>query len=130
MAVTTTAIMREHLKAITSQARQIALLEEKAARYEKLAAEWEQRALAAEGKLADQVNWEQAAAHNYEAYMTAERKSGYLRALLERLCDAHTTEELASARKAAYHHLYNGGEEAREEVSSNGRYEGAHRSIE
>lgn len=48
MAVTTTAIMREHLKEIIHQAKQIALLEERVDQAEKLAATWEERALKAE----------------------------------------------------------------------------------
>ncbi len=68
---------------IERQARRLALAEAERDRCEKLAATWEERALAAEGKLESQVDWEAAAEHNFEAYKQEQQRVIALEAKLE-----------------------------------------------
>jgi hypothetical protein len=79
MAVTTSAIMHEHLDKIIHHAKEIALLEERADLAEKLAVTWKQQALRAEQKLADQVDWHLFSQHNYEADKAEQCREGEYR---------------------------------------------------
>ena len=77
------------LDKIADQAVEIARQETARNRYEKAAATWEERALRAEQKLADSVNWQVSSENNFAAYKAEERKNAAARNLLERVQKYH-----------------------------------------
>ena len=86
---TTKDMFGQMLDKITDQAVEIARQQTARNRAEKLANEWEQRALRAEQKLADQMDWQVSSQNNFEAYKVEQCKADLGRNLLERVQKYH-----------------------------------------
>jgi hypothetical protein len=84
MAVTNTSIIDKITNRLVSLAGENALLNAERQRYEKLAYTWEERALKAEQKLADSVNWQVSSENNFRAYKEEQQRAIRLEAKLEK----------------------------------------------
>ncbi len=73
------------LDKLERQAKKLALVEHEAERYEKLAHTWEERALKAEKKLADSVNWQESSERNWAGWQNESERN---EALQERVNQA------------------------------------------